>query len=137
MVRRSSAYVDTSAFISFVDRSDTHHALFAQLFSNPPSLVTTPLVISEGHAWFLRRYDRSRALKFLSMIEDMEPLEIADLVYADQIGATEMLRKFSDQDLTLADGLGLHIMHVRRIKRCWSTDFHLGLTGVNLVIHDH
>ncbi len=136
MVKRASAYVDTSAFIAFVDRSDTYHALFARLFSNPPPLLTTPLVIAEGHAWFLRRYDRSRALRFLAMIEDMEPLEVAELRHTDQMAATELLRKFSDQDLTLADALGLHIMQAWKIKQCWSTDFHLGMTGVNLVIHN-
>jgi hypothetical protein len=24
-----------------------------------------------------------------------------------------------------------------RLRVCWSTDFHLGLTGVPLVIHEH
>lgn len=35
----------------------------------------------------------------------------------------------------LVDTLGLHSMGVRRIKTCWSTDRHLGLTGVPLTIH--
>jgi len=30
---------------------------------------------------------------------------------------------------------GLHLMAARRIQSCWSTDFHLGLTGVALLIH--
>ena len=62
----SIAYVDTSALIAFRDRSDTHHALFRRLFADPPQLVTTALVIAEGHAWFLRRYDRTRALQFMA-----------------------------------------------------------------------
>jgi hypothetical protein len=28
-------------------------------------------------------------------------------------------------------------MNARKIRNCWSTDFHLGLTGVPLVIHQH
>jgi len=51
-------------------------------------------------------------------------------------GSAATLRKFSDQDLTLADALGLYLMRARRISRCWSTDFHLGLTGVSLVINE-
>jgi hypothetical protein len=35
----------------------------------------------------------------------------------------------------MADAVGLHVMRRRRTKSCWSTDFHLGLTGVPLVIH--
>jgi hypothetical protein len=48
-----------------------------------------------------------------------------------------MLRRFSDQDLTMADAVGLHVMKVHRVDSCWSTDFHLGLSGVPLVIDQH
>jgi hypothetical protein len=37
-------------------------------------------------------------------------------------------------DLTLADAVGLHLMKAQSLRSCWSTDFHLGLTGVPLVI---
>ena len=69
--RSPEAYVDTSALISFLDRSDTWHPLFRQLFAKPPRLVTTPLVVAEGHAWFVRRYDASRALLFLAFVEEL------------------------------------------------------------------
>lgn len=133
MAARIEAYVDTSAFIAFADRSDTHHQLFRRLFSNPRSLLTTTLVIAEGHAWFLRRYDRTRALHFLAMIEEMPPLAIAPVGEAEQRKAGEMLRRFADQDLTMTDAVGLHIMRAHRIRVCWSTDFHLAITGVPLV----
>jgi len=94
-------------------------------------------VVAEGHAWFLRRYDRTRALRFLSMIEDMKPLEVAAVGATEQAAAGKLLRRFSDQDLTLTDAAGLHAMNRRRIRSCWSTDFHLGLTGVPLVIDIH
>ena len=68
MGRRPEAYVDTSALIAFLDRSDTHHPLFRGLFTNPPPLVTTALVVAEGHAWFLRRFDGGRAPQFLSFV---------------------------------------------------------------------
>ena len=135
MGKRTEAYVDTSALIAFADRSDTHHPLFRSLFGDPPPLVTTSLVIAEGHGWFLRRYDRSLALEFLNMIEAMTPLAVTAVGAEHQKSATKIIRKFSDQGLTLTDAVGLHVMEKRRIKSCWSTDFHLGLTGVPLVIH--
>ena len=134
MAKNLEAYVDTSALIAFVDRSDTHHPLFRRLFSAPPALITTTLVVAEGHAWFLRRYDRTRAFQFLAMIEDMKPLTVAAVGEAEQTGAKRLIRRYSDQDLTLTDGVGLHVMITRKIKSCWSTDFHLGLTGVPLVV---
>lgn len=137
MATKTEAYVDTSALIAFADGSDTHHALFRRLFADPQNLSTTTLVIAEGHGWFLRRFDSSRALQFLAMAESMRPLRVLAVSNRGQKAGTELLRKFSDQALTMADAVGLHVMEVRRIKACWSTDFHLGLTGVPLVIHQH
>jgi predicted nucleic acid-binding protein len=137
MAIRTDAYVDTSALIAFADRSDTYHPLFRRLFSSPPRLITTPLVIAEGHGWFLRRYDRMRALQFLAMIEVMTPLQLISVGPSEQAEAMAILRRFSDQNLTLADAVGLHVMGSRGIRACWSTDFHLGLTGVPLVVHRH
>lgn len=134
---RPRAYVDTSALIAFLDRSDTHHALFRRLFAEPPALISTALVIGEGHAWFLRRFDRTRALQFLSFIEELRPLRLVPVGSDEHAGGVEMLREFSDQDLTLADAVGLHVMKVLGIEACWSTDFHLGLTGVPLIVDQH
>lgn len=136
MAKSREAYVDTSALIALMDRSDTYHNLFKRLFSSPPPLVTTILVIAEGHGWFLRRYDRTRALQFLAMIEQMAPLKVLPIGPKEQHEALALMRKFGDQDLTLADAVGLHTMRLRKSSKCWSTDFHLGLTGVSLAIHD-
>jgi predicted nucleic acid-binding protein len=135
MAGKTDAYVDTSALIAFVDRSDGYHLTFRRLFAKPPALLTTTLVVAEGHAWFLRRYDRTRALQFIAMIEDMTPLTVAAVGPKEQGAATDLLRRHSDQDLTLTDAVGLHLMKTQRLRSCWSTDFHLGLTGVPLVIN--
>lgn len=137
MATSPEAYVDTSALIAFSDRSDSHHPLFRRLFADPPTLVTTPLVIAEGHGWFLRRYDRTRALQFLAMIEAMKPLGVVPVGAAEQRAGTALLRRYPDQDLTLTDAVGLHVLRQRRLKVCWSTNRHLGLSGVPLVIHLH
>ena len=134
MAKKAEAYVDTSAFISFLDRSDSYHPLFLRLFADPPRLITSPLVIAEGHAWFLRRYDASRALEFLSFVEALTPLQVVDVGSAQIREAARLLRKFSDQDLTVVDACGLHLMKALRLRSCWSTDRHLALTGVPLAI---
>jgi len=133
MGKRTNAYVDTSALIAFTDRSDTHHALFRRLFSDPPRLVTTTLVVAEGHGWFLKRYDRTRALQFAALIEAIAPLRVVSVGPDEQAAGMRLLRKYSDQDLSLTDAVGLHVMQAHRLRECWSTDRHLGLTGVPLV----
>jgi hypothetical protein len=47
------------------------------------------------------------------------------------------LRQFSDQDLSLTDAIGLWTMDQRKLRVCWSTDHHLRLTGIPLVIDQH
>jgi predicted nucleic acid-binding protein len=133
MGRKTDAYVDTSALIAFADRSDTYHTLFKRLFSNPPRLVTTTLVVAEGHGWFLKRYDRTRALQFIALVEALSPMAVVSVGQEEQAGGIRMLRKFSDQDLTMTDAVGLHVMTASRIHTCWSTDRHLGLGGASLV----
>ena len=135
MAKKTEAYVDTSALISLADRSDTHHALFRRLFADPPRLLTTTLVVAEGHGWFLKRYDSTRGLQFLAMVEAMTPLKILPVGPREQHGGTNIVRRFADQRLTLTDAVGLFLMQDRGVSTCWSTDFHLGLTGVPLVIH--
>ena len=54
----------------------------------------------------------------------------------EQKGAGVLLRRYSDRNLTMTDAVGLHLMEQRRVASCWSTDFHLALGGVQLVIND-
>jgi predicted nucleic acid-binding protein len=133
MARKTEAYLDTSAAIAFLDRSDGHHDRFRQLFATPPPLVTSALVVAEGHGWFLRRFDTSRGLQFLAFLGALPGLTVVAFDADAVAHATRILKKYSDQGLTLADAHGLAIMTDRRVKQCWSTDRHLGLTGVPLV----
>lgn len=130
---KTECYVDTSALIACLDRSDSYHSLFRRLFSSPPRLVTSALVIAEGHGWFLRRYDQNRAIQFLSFVGELSMLGIQTFDEEQLTKTSRLVKKFHDQPLTLADAHGLAIMNEQRISTCWSTDRHLGLTGANLV----
>jgi predicted nucleic acid-binding protein len=134
MAQKTECHVDTSAPIAFLDRSDSYHALFKRLFSDPPRLAASALMIAEGHGWFLRRYDQSRAVQFLSFIEALAVLAIQPFDAASLAKSARLVRKFADQKLTLADAHGLVVIAERRINTCWSTDRHLGLTGVHLAV---
>ena len=134
MARRTECYADTSAFIAFLDRSDSHHPLYRRLFSNPPRLVTSSLVIAEGHGWFLRRYDIRRASEFLHFVETLPELMVCPFDRDQLAQAREVLAKYGGQRLTLADAHGLAIMRRIRTRECWSSDRHMGLTGVPLVV---
>ena len=134
MARKTESYVDTSALIAFLDRSDSYHPLFRRLFSQPPRLAVSALVIAEGHGWFLRRYDQHRAIQFLAFLASLPDLHVVPFDDAALANASAALKKYADQKLTLADAHGLVIMRERRIASCWSTDRHLALGGAELVI---
>ena len=134
MAKKIECYVDTSALIAFLDRSDSYHALFRRLFAAPPPLVASSLVVAEGHGWFLRRYDRNRAIQFLAFIDALPGLTIRGFDGPELAKTGRVVKKFADQNLTLADAHGLAIMREFRIGCCWSTDRHLALDGVPLVI---
>jgi predicted nucleic acid-binding protein len=132
MAQKTECYVDTSGFIAFLDKSDSYHSLYRRLFSEPPPLVTSALVIVEGHGWFLRRYDQRRAVQFLAFVGTLPALTI-EAFDVDALGrASRIVKKYGEQKLTLADAHGLAIMQARKPGACWSTDRHLGLGGVPL-----
>jgi len=128
------AYLDTSAFIAFLDRSDSYHSTFRAAFATPPSLVTSALVIAEAHGWFLRRYDSRRATEFLSFLDALPGIAVVPFDGAELAKQRPVLARFDDQNLTLADAHGLVIMGERKIRSCWSTDRHLALMGAELII---
>lgn len=134
MATRTEAYVDTSALIALLDASDSFHSLFRVLFATPPRLVTSALVIAEGHGWFLRRYDSRRAIQFLNFVNDLSALQSLPFGPKEWDEVGRVVRKFSDQSLTLADAHGLTIMEQRGISDCWSTDRRLTLRGARLAI---
>jgi hypothetical protein len=70
------------------------------------------------------------------LIEALTPLGVVEVGPAEQEGAIRLLRKFSDQGLSLTDVDGLHVMAAHRITRCWSTGRHLGLTGASLIAQE-
>lgn len=137
MAKKTKVYVDTSAFIAFLDRSDSYHDLFTRLFTETPVLITSSFVVAEGHGWFLKRYDAYRALQFLDFLEELTPLSVLPIGQAEIKSGHQILKKFPDQSLTLADAIGLFIMKQHKIKTCWSTDRHLGIAGAQLIIHVH
>ena len=130
MARRTECYVDTSGFIAFLDKSDSYHSLYRRLFSEPPPLVTSALVIAEGHGWFLltlRSTAGGAVPGFHGGAAGRLTIEAFDS--DGLVRVSRVVKKYADQKLTLADAHGLAIMQTRKSALCWSTDRHLGLGG--------
>jgi predicted nucleic acid-binding protein len=137
MALKTSAYIDSSAFIALRDKSDTYHSLFASLFAESKKLVTTSLVVAETHGWFLKRYDQHRALEFLNLIELLADLTIVSVGKEELLQAKNVILKYKDQKLTLVDAVGISMIKANKIKSCWSTDRHMRLSGAVLAIENY
>ena len=131
---RRPVYADTSAFIAFLDRSDSHHALYRRLFAAPPPIVASALVVAELHGWFLRRYDARRAIEALAFLQSLTPLRIEPFDTAAVGTASAIVKRYQDQTLTLADAHGIALLQTGRFESCWSTDQHLALGGAPMAI---
>ncbi len=82
----------------------------------------------------MRRYDCRRAIQFLAFIAELPALTIQPFDDAGIAASANLVKKFSDQKLTLADAHGLALIEKRKIAACWSTDWHFTLSGASLVI---
>ena len=70
------------------------------------------------------------------MIDSFESILTVQASDADALSqATRVIRRFSDQKLSLADAHGLPLMERHGLQLCWSTDWHMGLIGATLAIH--
>ena len=99
-------------------------------------MVTSSLTIAEAHSWFLRKYNAHWAARFLEFVRELPELAIESFDRTALTEACSVAARFEDQKLTLADAHGLAIMKELGVKSCWSTDRHLGLTGVQLATRD-
>jgi predicted nucleic acid-binding protein len=126
-------YLDTSALIAALDRADSYFSTYERLFKQRPPLAASSLVIVEAYGWFLRRHGQYKALQVLQFAAELRPFTIVPFGVEELGRIAVLLYKFADQKLSMADAHGLLIMRERRVKACWSTDRHLGLTGVRLV----
>lgn len=132
MAAKTECYLDTSACIAFLDKSDSNNALYRRLFLKPPRLIASALVVAEGHAWFLRRYDAARAIQFLAFVRSLPALDLIPFDTAAIDASSTVIKQYPDQPLTMTDAHGIAIIKRRRIRTCWSTDRHLALSGALL-----
>jgi hypothetical protein len=79
---------------------------FPPIVFRAPASSHLTLVGPEGHGWFLRRYDQQEANQFLAFIGALPSLTIHGFDADDLEKMGAIVRKFSGQNLTLADAHG-------------------------------
>ena len=127
-------YIDSGAFIAFLDRSDRLHAEVERLFARKPRHWSTSiLVVSETYSWFLHRLGEEAARAFRGMLQELPDLEILPADERHQTSVWRKLDALRGLKLTFVDASSLVWLEARAIAVVWGTDHHLGVEGARIV----
>lgn len=130
-------FVDTSAWLAVSDRREVRHATavetYKRLLKAPRRLVTTDLVLAEAHILLRRRVGHAAAMTFMG---NVNASALVELVYADpelEVQAKDLLHRFADQDISLADAVSFAVMQRRSIELAFAFDRHFSIAGFDVV----
>lgn len=130
-------FVDASAWVALAITRDKYHQsarqVFPQLLRDYAVLATTNLVVAEAYILIRRIGHHSAAMRFLQAIRESRRIE---KVYSDpqlEGEAEEILQRYHEQDLSLADAVSFALMHRRGIEEAFAFDRHFTLAGFNCV----
>ena len=128
------AFLDSGIFIAFLNRRDRHHLQAVSLFKGAPAFwCTSALVRSEAYSWFLHKHGEETARTFRLFIDSLDGLEVFETDSGHHRQVCKVLDRLRGARLTYVDASSLALLNEHRIRRVWSTDHHLGLTGAEVL----
>ena len=131
---RELVFLDSGIFVAFFNRRDQWHEQAVSLFDGPtPFWHTSLLVVSETYSWFLHRLGEGPARDFLRFLSNLPRLTLHEARSDLHRETLRALQRFRGSKLTYVDATGLTLLESRKIKKVWSTDHHLGLTGAQVL----
>lgn len=135
MIQSRKIFVDSSFFISFIDRSETNHPVAVKametLAKNKYQLYTSMQSVQEVYATTLREIGVSVALDFLQAILQSD-IEVIFPQRADLITAHRMLRSNRERQLTLREVLNAALMQRRNIFQIMTFTYWHNLFGTQV-----
>ena len=130
----AAVFIDSGAFIAFLDRSDRLHADMVGLFARRPRRWTTSaLVLSETYGWFLHRLGEDAARTFRLLIDDLPGLKVLGVDDRHRSAVADKLEDLRGTKLTYVDASSLVWLATRRITTVWGTDHHLAIEGAKVI----
>ncbi len=127
-------FLDSGIMIAQLSKSDQWHAQAVALFDGPtPAWSTSALVIAEAYSWFLHRMGEQAARGFLEFVDRLTSLRILDATREHHERVKATLNRYRGARLTYVDASSLTLLDQHKIKRVWSTDYHLALSGAEIL----
>jgi predicted nucleic acid-binding protein len=129
-----AVFLDSGIFAALLSRRDHWHAQAVALFGGPKvRWSTSMLVVAETYSWCLHRLGEEPARAFRSLLVNMSGLVVHDAPAAHHAQVEGMLDRFRGAKLSYVDASSLCLIEQKKIKRVWSTDHHLALTGAEVL----
>lgn len=130
----TAAFIDSGAFIAFLDASDRSHDAVVALFDDPPARwATSAYVVAETYSWFLRRLGEGKARRFRMLLDDLDGIEIFDSSPQEREATAARLDLHRGRKLTWVDAASLVMLDVEEISVVWGTDRQLAIEGATVV----
>jgi len=131
-------FLDTSGWLAAISSREATHeqarTTYTEQVRRGGLLVTTALVLAEMHVLLVRFRGPAAALRFLDGVAADPTHEVVDLDRDLRLAAVERwLRRFADQDLSLADAVGFEVMRRRKLRRALALDRHFAVAGFEIV----
>ena len=130
-----AVFLDSGIFIAFLNRNDQWHTQAKALFSLArPRWSTSYLVIGEAYSWFLHRYGEEAARSFRLLVDKLalDGLKLHDVTAEHHRHVEKMLDRLRGAKVSYVDASSLCLLERHKIRKVWSTDFHLSLTGAEV-----
>jgi len=130
--------LDSGALFALMSEGDQYHELaqtfFEILISERIPLYTTNAVILETYRLILHKLGIQKALDFLEQwLSDPTLMTIERMSVEDEENAREVVRKYSDQDISLTDAVNFAVMSRKGILKMFGFDNHCLILGFQRV----
>jgi len=132
------AFLDTSGWFAALSPKEAKHALARASYGNwiegGRQLVTTNLVVAEMQILLSRFRGAKEGLRFLdSLYQDASHHVVFVDRDLERAAVDRWLRRFADQQLSMADAVSFEVMRERGIRQALSLDEHFTSAGFELV----
>ena len=129
-------FVDSSAWIALISRSDGRHRdarpLFEAALRKRIPLLTTNLVLAEVHRLQVFRVGPQAGARFLDRIDASPALEVVFPGRGHHERARAWLARLADQRVSYTDAVSFAVMDVARCTAALAFDRHFDLAGFRL-----
>ncbi len=131
-------FVDTSAWIMLINKTETDHKTAVQIYSkiSKATFVVSNLIVGETYTWLRQKAGYDKALLFLKAIEEKYELNQIRIIYSEPVlekQAVQLLEKYREHKFSYADAVSFCVMQNLGIKQAFTYDRHFLIAGFDIV----